>query len=141
MPFDDFWFPFLCYLCHVVTVIWKTANWHKDHNSVDLNKIILFSKSHLKKLIFIVFFSSPFSPFILPTPSNHHTVVHVHESFFLFARLLHPAPSCHPALHLWVFFNQQVRTTEMKTKLNFSIAYWLVFWYYCSFRKLKLNVM
>ena len=51
--------------------------------------------------IFIVFFPLPFSPFILPPTSNHHTVVHVHESFFLFAQSLHPSPrhSCQPVLY------------------------------------------
>ena len=34
-------------------------------------------------------------PLYLPPPSNHHTVVHVHESFFLFAQSLHPLTS-HP---------------------------------------------
>ena len=36
------------------------------------------------------FFPLPFSPLTPPPPSNHHTVVHVHESFFLFAQSLHP---------------------------------------------------
>ena len=41
-------------------------------------------------LNFIIFFPSPFSPLYPPTPSNHHTAVHVHESFFLFAQSLCP---------------------------------------------------
>ena len=30
-----------------------------------------------------------------PFPSNHHTIVHVHESFLLFAQTLHPLASSH----------------------------------------------
>ena len=44
------------------------------------------------------FFPLPFSALILLSPSNHHTVVHIHESFFLFAQPLHPLTSqcsCH----------------------------------------------
>ena len=44
-------------------------------------------------LIFIVFLPLPFSPLILPSPSSHHTLVHVPESFFLFAQSLHPLTS------------------------------------------------
>ena len=56
-------------------------------------------------LVFIVFFPLPFTPLTPPPPSNHHTVVHVHESFFLFSSIplpltSHPSTSCHPAL--WV---------------------------------------
>ena len=38
----------------------------------------------------LVFFPLPFIPFIRPSPSNYHSVVHVHESFFLFAQSFHP---------------------------------------------------
>ena len=40
--------------------------------------------------ICIIFFPLPFIPLILPSLHNHHTVVHVHKSFFLFAQSLHP---------------------------------------------------
>ena len=56
--------------------------------------------------LFIVFFLLPFSPLIPPPTGSHHTDVHVHESFFLFAQPLLsnplPTPSCQPALNLWV---------------------------------------
>ena len=55
-------------------------------------------------LIFIVFFPLPFSPLHPPPTRNHHTDVHVHESFFLFVESLHPLTSpptsCQPVLHL-----------------------------------------
>ena len=35
-------------------------------------------------------FPLPLVPLYAPSPSNHHTVVHVHESFFLFAQSFHP---------------------------------------------------
>ena len=38
------------------------------------------------------FFHYPLVPLYPPPPSNHHTVVHVHESSFLFAQSLHPPP-------------------------------------------------
>ena len=47
----------------------------------------LFLKSIFKNLIFIVVFPLPFSPVTLP-PSNHHPVVHVHESCSLSAQVL-----------------------------------------------------
>ena len=66
--------------------------------------------SLFKSYLFVYFnlyciFPSPFSPFILPPPSNHHlhSVAHVNESFFLFAQSLHfltSPTSCHPVLHL-----------------------------------------
>ena len=54
-------------------------------------------------MYFIVFFPLPFVPLKL---HNHHTVVYVHESFFLFAQSLHPLTPppvpqiCQPALYL-----------------------------------------
>ena len=45
----------------------------------------LFFSFNLYCIFFLIF--SPFTP---PSPSNPHTVVHVHESFFLFAQSLHP---------------------------------------------------
>ena len=51
-------------------------------------------------LFFIVYFPLPFSPLGPPSPCNHHTGVHVHESFFLSAQSLHPS-SRGPALNLW----------------------------------------
>ena len=58
-------------------------------------------------LIFIIFFFCCHSvPLYSPPSSNPQTVVHVHESIFLFAQSFHPLTSpltsCHPALHLWV---------------------------------------
>ena len=57
-------------------------------------------------LIFIVFFHLVFSPLMPLPPSNHHTVAHVHESFFFFAQSLHPLTSlpqdiiCCPSMSL-----------------------------------------
>ena len=55
-------------------------------------------------------FSLPFRPFIPPSPSsNHYTVVHVLESFFLFAQSLHTLNSsqlaviCFPSMSLSLF--------------------------------------
>ena len=53
------------------------------------------------KVLFLLYFPLPFNPLIplyplppppipSPPPCNHHTVVHVHESFLFFARSLHP---------------------------------------------------
>ena len=59
--------------------------------------------------LFYCMFPLPFSPLTLPLPCNHHTVVHVHESFFLFAQSLHSlnAPSqlspCSPSIGLSLF--------------------------------------
>ena len=55
--------------------IWQLNHWPK------ISGLVFFS---------IAFFPLPFRPLYLP--SNHHTVVHVHESFFLFAQSLHPVP-------------------------------------------------
>ena len=41
-------------------------------------------------IVFSITIQSPYTPF---PPHNHHTVVHVHESFFLFAQSLHTSPS------------------------------------------------
>ena len=41
----------------------------------------------------LYFFPLLFSSLIALHPRNHHTVVHVHESFFLFAPSLHPLTS------------------------------------------------
>ena len=46
----------------------------------------------------LYFFHYHLLPLYTPPPSNHHTIVHVHESFFLFAQSLHPLTtptSCH----------------------------------------------
>ena len=45
--------------------------------------------------ICIIFFPLPFIPLILPSLHNHHTVVHVHESFFLWhhTSTLSPPPT------------------------------------------------
>ena len=50
-----------------------------------LTKILKYTSTFKKYIIFITFFPLPFS-----APSNHHTVAHVHESFFFFAQSLHP---------------------------------------------------
>ena len=54
---------------------------------------------YLFNLIFIVFFPIPYSPLLFPPASNHHTVVHVHESFFLFAQSFHCFASPYPLPH------------------------------------------
>ena len=51
-------------------------------------------------LIFSVLFPLPFSPHIPLPPGNDHTVVHVHESFLLFAQSLLPLTSPPPAVIL-----------------------------------------
>ena len=54
-------------------------------------------------------FPLPFSLLIPPSPSSHHTVVHVHNSFFLFAQSLHPltppplAVICSPSMSQSLF--------------------------------------
>ena len=57
------------------------------------------------------------APLYSPPPYNHHTVVHVHESFLLFAQSLQPLTSppvsCHPALCGSV--------SVLQTKLTFSL--------------------
>ena len=59
-------------------------------------KILYISPIKLKLLFFKQYFFTLFIPLIpLPTSyrHNHHTVVHTHESFFLFAQSLHPLNS------------------------------------------------
>ena len=51
------------------------------------NFYFLFNLCH----IFITIYLVPLYP---PAPSNYHIVVHIHESFFLFAQSLHPPTSC-----------------------------------------------
>ena len=57
-------------------------------------------------IIFIVFSNYCLSPFYPPIPHSHHTVAHVHESFFFFAQSLHPQThttklsSCSPSMRL-----------------------------------------
>ena len=67
---------------------------------------MVFLNHKLKHIFFYCshrFFPLPFSPLIPPCPHHHHTVVHVHMSFSLFAQSLHPLTfphlSCHPALY------------------------------------------
>ena len=72
-------------------------------NHLSINWFSFFLKFMWYFFFFIIFFPLPFSSLMPTPPHNHHTVVHVHESFFLFAQSLYPYPlSCHPALHLWV---------------------------------------
>ena len=40
-----------------------------------------------------MFFSYHLVPLCPPLPSSHHTVIHVHESFFFFVQSLHPLTS------------------------------------------------
>ena len=54
------------------------------------------------------FFPLVFSSLKLPSPSNHHTAAHVHESFFLFSQSLYPLTSsplssCSPSIGLSLF--------------------------------------
>ena len=42
----------------------------------------IFSQLFFKFNLYCVFFRYHLAPLHPPTPSNHHTVVHVHESFF-----------------------------------------------------------
>ena len=62
--------------------------------------------SFLKKKILLCFSHHHLVPLCSPSPLNHRTVVHAHESFvFLLSpsTLNLPVPlSCHPALCLWV---------------------------------------
>ena len=70
--------------------------------------ILLFTLSFfLFNFFYIVFFSHyHLVPLYSFSPHNHHPVVPVHGSFFLFAQSLYslnsPLLGCHPALHLWV---------------------------------------
>ena len=65
--------------------------------------------SFFKYIIFIIFFPLPFCPLISLPPSNHHTIVHVHESFFFFAQSFHTLTSpqlaviCSPSVSLSLF--------------------------------------
>ena len=58
--------------------------------------------SSLPFSIFPAFFPLPFSPHYPTPPSDHHPVVHVHESFALFAQSLHSltCPTPHHSCHL-----------------------------------------
>ena len=65
-------------------------------NFKNLQKHYLFFSFPQGYLLFFLFnciFPITYSPLMPPLPSNHHTVVHVHESFFLFAQSLHPLTS------------------------------------------------
>ena len=44
---------------------------------------------------YCMFFHYHLVPAIPPSPSNHHTVVHVQESFFVFAQSLYPLTQSH----------------------------------------------
>ena len=44
-------------------------------------------------VLILLFFHYHLVPLYFPPLSNHHTVVHVHESFFLFAQSLYPLTS------------------------------------------------
>ena len=88
-------------------------------------KFILFFN-----LIFILLFLLPFSPLIPLSPSNHRTVVHVHESFFLFCSIPPPPPhqlsSCSPSMSpsafslLVQFVHQIPHMSEIIQYLSFS---------------------
>ena len=69
------------------------------------------------KIFYCIFSPLPFSPLKSSHPSNHHCIVHVHESFLLFAQSLQPLTSppvsCHPALCGSV--------SVLQTKLTFSL--------------------
>ena len=51
-----------------------------------------------------MFFHDHLDPLYTPRPTNHHTVVHVHESFFLFAHSLHPLTFCPTSCHLFSIY-------------------------------------
>ena len=51
----------------------------------------------------IVFFHYHLVSLCPPPPCNHHTIVPVHEPFFLFVRSLHPLPSCTLSCHLALY--------------------------------------
>ena len=87
-------------------------------------------------LILIAFFPLPFSPLIPLSSSNHHTVVHVHESFFLFAQSLHlqPSPlpqlsSCSPSMSVSIFC---LLVQLAYQSPHMSEIIWYVFSYKCS---------
>ena len=54
---------------------------------------------HVYINLYCIFFHYHLVPLYSPSPRNHHTVVHVHESFFLFTESRHPLKSptfsCH----------------------------------------------
>ena len=66
-----------------------------------------------------------------PPPSNHHTVVHVHESLFLFAQSLHPITSLsHCLCFLLGFLKGTINKWDyMKLKTFCTVG--------CLFNKMK----
>ena len=60
-------------------------------------QVIYMHIKDCEALSFFGIFSITMYPSSTPSPHHHHSVVHVHESFFLFARSVHPLTS-HPKL-------------------------------------------
>ena len=99
--------------------------------------------SFLKFNLYCICFPLPFTPLMPPPFSNHHTVVHVHESFFLFAQSLlllplHPhqllsscpSMSLSPFSLLVQFVHQIPQMSESIWYLSFSE--WLISLSICS---------
>ena len=80
--FCQFW---LCFVFKLLSFFWLCEEAQCVYLCLHLGR--------KPNLIFIVFLPLPFSPLILPSPSSHHTLVHVPESFFLFSQSLHPLTS------------------------------------------------
>ena len=86
------------------TCVWNTGKWytpgHRQHSSCVYHCFtgaLNIMDEALKIFKFLLYFFHYHLVPLFPTPpSSHHTVVHVHESFFLFAQSLHPLTSPHP---------------------------------------------
>ena len=55
--------------------------------------VVRQSYTFLNLIFIIIFLHYLLVPLYPPPPSSHHTEVHVHECFFLFAQFLHPLAS------------------------------------------------
>ena len=55
-----------------------------------LNYIYFIFYEDLKGILIVFFTHYHLVPYTPLSPCSHHTVVHVHESFLLFARSIHP---------------------------------------------------
>ena len=100
-----------------VTIFWlvyfricKADVWKWEFNTLINSYVIFFLPKFIFILIFIVFFFHyHLTPLYSPPPSNHHTVVHDYESFFLFAQSLHPIPHPVPLAVTLLFIYESVR--------------------------------
>ena len=85
----------------------------------------------LKFNLYCIFSVIRLVPLYLPLPSNHHTVVHAHESFFLFAQLLYSLlsplnlSSCSPSMSLSIFLVSSVCSLDSTGEWNHMVFVFL----------------